>query len=45
MNSSISRSAASLFTTRRESDEALDDQTEAVTRKLESRHKEGDDRT
>ena len=43
MKSSISRSAARLFTTRREPDKvlaALDDKTEAVIRELEAQHKE-----
>jgi hypothetical protein len=44
MKSSISRSAAWLFTTRkRDPDEivvALDDKTEAVIRELEAQHKE-----
>ena len=43
MKSSISRSAAWLFTTRKRPDEvvaALDDKTEAVIRELEAPHKE-----
>jgi len=43
MKSSISRSAAGLFTARKNPDEvvaALDDKTEAVIRELEARHKE-----